>query len=150
MSVVEKNAVVEGKTARIERTQYDGGSSYEFSAERSRDGFIGEATKHFEPKSVEIESLPDAIGKNAVKGDGGQSLGIMLGAGVLMERSLVYHGQGPATTRTIDNQTYVDFPTRITTELYVPLKDIDGMEGTLQIKRLVASEFEKKVEVAPF
>ena len=67
-----------------------------------------------------------------------------------LQRSLVYHGQGPTKTRTIGNETYVDFPTRITSEVYVPLKDIDGLEGTLQIKRIAASEFEKKVEVAPF
>ena len=149
MSVVERNAVVEAKTSRIESTTYPM-NTYEFCEERSTDGFLVSETKHFAPKSVELEEIPDAISRNAVKLENGKSLGIIMGAGLTMERSIVYHGQGPATTRTVGNETWIDAPSRITADVYVPLKDINGLEGALQLKEIPSEEFEKRVEVAPF
>ena len=149
MSVIERNAIVEGKTGRVEHSQI-GVNNYEFVEERTQDGFVAKGSKHFSPIAVEIDSLPEAIRANAAKGDDGEPLAVLLGGGVVMERSVVYHGQGPSSTRTMGNETYIDAPNRITTEVYVPLSDIKGLEGALQMKEIAASDFEKKVETAPF
>jgi hypothetical protein len=149
MSCEEKNAIIEGKTGRVERSSI-GVNNYEFVEERTEDGFLARDSKHFAPKAVEVDSLPDAIRANAAKGENGETLGILLGGGVVMERTIVYHGQGPSSTRSMGNETYIDAPNRITTEVYVPLSDIKGLENALQMKEISADDFEKKVETAHF
>lgn len=149
MACEVKNPIVEGRTGRVE-TSTIGVNDYKFVEERTEDGFMANETRHFAPKAVEIDSLPDAIRANAAKADNGEPLAVLLGGGVVMERTIVYHGQGPSSTRTMGNETYIDAPNRITTEVYVPLSDIKGLESALEMKEISIEDFEKRIETSHF
>ena len=146
--------IVEGASSRVEETEIDtfggGRNEYTFWDKHTADGFGAKDLKHFEPKTVEIGSLPDIIARNAAKSDTGQSLGVLLGGGANIQRAVIYHGGGPSTTTTTNGATNVDAPTRVAVNLYVPLSNINGMEDMLQTKVIPRSEFAKKVEVSPF
>ena len=146
--------VVEGASSRVEETEIDtfGGGRNEFTFwdKHAADGFAAKDLKHFEPKTVEIQALPDFLARNAAKSDDGQSLGILLGGGANIQREVIYHGGGPSTTTNMNGQTNVDAPTRVAVNLYVPLSNINGMEDMLKTKVVPRSEFSQKVEVSPF
>lgn len=145
--------VVEGASSRVEETEIDtyggGKNEYTFWDKYSADGFAAKDIKHFAPKTVEIQALPEFIAKNAVKAADGQSLGILLGGGANVQRSVIYHGSGPSVTTNMGGQSNIDAPNRVTVNYYVPLSNITGMESMLQTKVVPRTEFEQKVETSP-
>ena len=128
VEVAEEISVVEASSTRNQTTSV--GIDQRGAFFEATDTFVPRVLKHFTPKPVEVDGLPGIIAANAVKTADGKAVGVLLGAGVTVQRTVVSVDNG---SKTADGS---DVASRISEEVYVPLTNISGLESTLRTREM--------------